>query len=142
MPSRVHLIAVHLACAGMLTAGVARPASAQQAKPEGVQSEQPDLPKTFTTPGKVKATVVSSSRERLTINAVAPSGATSTIHIVGETTVMAKGMVETLIDIGIAILGTFADGGKAPGKCTQTMTTVISGGTTTMTIKTECTAPK
>lgn len=140
MPSSVRVIAIHLACAGLLTAAIAPPAWAHQAKPEGVQAEQPGLPKTFTTPGKVKATVVSSSRKRLTVNAVGPSGATSTIHIVGDTTVMAKGMVETLIDIGVAILGTLADA-TAPGKCTQTISTVITGGTSTTTIKTECTAP-
>lgn len=147
MPSNRRRIAVQLAGAMMFAAAVARAEPMPQVKPDtpppgGVQVKPTELPKTFTTPGNVKATVVNSTAKRLRLDVTAPSGAASTITIVGPPTVMQKSAVEALIDFAIAVLDKVVAGGGKPGGCTQTITTTTTGGVSTTTITTTCTPPR
>jgi hypothetical protein len=144
MPTNTRRIAVHLAAAMIFAAAVARAEPFPQVKPDapppgGVQVKPTELPKTFTTPGHVKATVVSSTPKRLRVDVTAPSGASSTIAIVGPPTVMQRSAVEAIIDFAISLLDKVVTGGK-PGECTQTITTTTTGGTSTTTITTKCTS--
>jgi hypothetical protein len=147
MPSRASIAT----CVGVVvyTGFVGLPESTGRAGPErpaAVETQEAqsrELPKTFTTPNKVNATVVSSSAGRVTINATAASGVTSTITITGDkSTVMERSMVEVLIDAGISLLEKWVGGGGGGpkgSKCTQTISTTTTGGSSTVTIKTECT---
>lgn len=147
MPSNRRRIAVQLAGAMMLAAAVARAESLPQVKPDmpppgGEQVKPTALPKTFTTPGNVKAIVVNSTAKRLRLDVTAPSGAGSTITIVGPPTVMQKSAVEAIIDFAIALLDKVVTDGGKPGGCTQTITTTTTGGVSTTTITTKCTSPQ
>lgn len=146
MPSNRRRIAAHLAAAVMLAAAIGAESSRQVTPdtppPGGGQVKATALPKTFTTPANVKATVVSSTPKRLRLDVTAPSGASSTIAIVGPPTVMQRSAVEAIIDFAISLLDKVVTGGGKQGGCTQTITTTTTGGVSTVTITTKCTAPQ
>jgi hypothetical protein len=145
MPTNRRRIAVHLAAAMIFAAVVARAEPFPQVKPDspppgGVQVKPTELPKTFTTPGNAKATVVSSTPKRLRVDVTAPSGASSAVTIVGPPTVLQKSAVEAIIDFAISLLDKVVTGGGKSGQCTQTITTTTTGGMSTTTITTKCTS--